>query len=146
MRGRCYGLSGLVPRTLGDRTVLPDPERRLPHRSPATGPSRAHRDSAGDVHGRCLADQPADATGPQPARTAGGSAIRKRRVAGSLCAEKEEAAQGGAAVEHRDAPDSATQRLLARKGDGEPGAKTLWLGMRDIAVFVQGLRFARMTL
>nr|WP_244160049.1 IS4 family transposase [Paracidovorax cattleyae] len=36
--------------------------------------------------------------------------------------------------------------FLGRKGDGQPGAKTLWLGMRDIAVFVQGLRFARMTL
>ena len=36
--------------------------------------------------------------------------------------------------------------FLGRKGDGEPGAKTLWLGMRDIAVFVQGLRFARQTL
>lgn len=33
--------------------------------------------------------------------------------------------------------------FFARKGDGEPGAKTLWLGLRDIAVFVQGLRFAR---
>ena len=27
--------------------------------------------------------------------------------------------------------------FLGRKGDGEPGAKTLWLGLRDIAVFVQ---------
>ena len=36
--------------------------------------------------------------------------------------------------------------FLGRKGDGEPGAKTLWLGMRDIAVFVQGLRLARQTL
>lgn len=36
--------------------------------------------------------------------------------------------------------------FLGRKGDGEPGAKTLWLGMRDIAVFVQGLRFARLAL
>lgn len=36
--------------------------------------------------------------------------------------------------------------FLGRKGDGEPGAKTLWLGMRDVAVFVQGLRFARMSL
>ena len=33
--------------------------------------------------------------------------------------------------------------FLCRKGDGEPGAKTLWLGLRDIAVFVQGARFAR---
>lgn len=36
--------------------------------------------------------------------------------------------------------------FVGRKGDGEPGAKTLWLGMRDVAVFVQGLRFARMAL
>jgi hypothetical protein len=34
--------------------------------------------------------------------------------------------------------------FLGRKGDGEPGAKTLWLGMRDIAIFVDGVRFARM--
>ena len=33
--------------------------------------------------------------------------------------------------------------FLGRRSDGEPGAKTLWLGMRDIAVFVQGLRYAR---
>jgi hypothetical protein len=33
--------------------------------------------------------------------------------------------------------------FLGRKSDGEPGAKTLWLGLRDIAVFVQGLRYAR---
>ena len=33
--------------------------------------------------------------------------------------------------------------FLARKGDGEPGAKTLWLGLREIAVFVRGIRFAR---
>ena len=36
--------------------------------------------------------------------------------------------------------------FLGRKGDDEPGAKTLWLSMRDVAVFVQGLRFARMAL
>ena len=36
--------------------------------------------------------------------------------------------------------------FLGRKGDGEPGAKTLWLGLRDIAVFVQGMRFARLQL
>ena len=33
--------------------------------------------------------------------------------------------------------------FLGRKGDGVPGAKTLWLGMRDLAVFVQGMRYAR---
>jgi hypothetical protein len=33
--------------------------------------------------------------------------------------------------------------FLGRKGDGEPGAKTLWLGLRDIAVFVDGMRAAR---
>ena len=33
--------------------------------------------------------------------------------------------------------------FLGRKGDGEPGAKTLWLGMRDLAVFVQSMRYAR---
>jgi hypothetical protein len=33
--------------------------------------------------------------------------------------------------------------FLARKGDGEPGAKTLWLGLREINTFVRGVHFAR---
>lgn len=33
--------------------------------------------------------------------------------------------------------------FLACKGDGEPGAKSIWLGMQDIATFVEGLRYAR---
>lgn len=28
--------------------------------------------------------------------------------------------------------------FLARKGDGEPGARTLWLGLQEIAIFVEG--------
>ena len=30
-----------------------------------------------------------------------------------------------------------------RKGNSEPGAKTLWLGLRDIAVFVDGIQADR---
>jgi hypothetical protein len=33
--------------------------------------------------------------------------------------------------------------FLARKGDGEPGVKSIWPGMQDMAVFVEGLRYAR---
>ena len=33
--------------------------------------------------------------------------------------------------------------FLGRKHDGEPGAKTIWLGMQEIAVFVEGARYAR---
>ena len=33
--------------------------------------------------------------------------------------------------------------FLARKGDGEPGAKTLWGGLREISTFVRGVQFAR---
>ena len=33
--------------------------------------------------------------------------------------------------------------FLGRKGDGEHGAKTLWLGLQEIAVFVEGARYAR---
>jgi len=36
--------------------------------------------------------------------------------------------------------------FLGRKHDGEPGAKTLWLGLRELAGFVQGLRLAKLTL
>jgi hypothetical protein len=33
--------------------------------------------------------------------------------------------------------------FLARKGDGEPGVKTIWLGMQRILDFVAGIRFSR---
>ena len=33
--------------------------------------------------------------------------------------------------------------FLARKSDGEPGAKAIWLGLHEIAVFVDGMRYAR---
>jgi hypothetical protein len=33
--------------------------------------------------------------------------------------------------------------FLARKGDGEPGVESIWPGMQDVAVFVEGLRYAR---
>lgn len=33
--------------------------------------------------------------------------------------------------------------FLARKSDGEPGAKTIWLGMQEVAAFVRGLQNMR---
>lgn len=33
--------------------------------------------------------------------------------------------------------------FLGRKGDGEPGARTLWLGLQEIAIFVEDARYAR---
>ena len=33
--------------------------------------------------------------------------------------------------------------FLARKGDGEPGVKTLWLGMQRVMDFAAGVRFMR---
>jgi IS4 transposase len=33
--------------------------------------------------------------------------------------------------------------FLARKGDGEPGVKTLWLGMQRVVDFAAGIKFAR---
>jgi hypothetical protein len=33
--------------------------------------------------------------------------------------------------------------FLGRKCDGEPGAKAIWLDLHDIAVFVEGARYAR---
>ena len=33
--------------------------------------------------------------------------------------------------------------FLGRKHDGEPEARTIWLGMQEIAVFVEGARYAR---
>jgi hypothetical protein len=45
--------------------------------------------------------------------------------------------------EHSDPLDCPALGFLGRKSDGEPGAKTLWMGMRNIAVFMQGSRYAR---
>ena len=33
--------------------------------------------------------------------------------------------------------------FLARTGDGEPGVKTIWLGMQRILDFAAGIRFSR---
>ena len=33
--------------------------------------------------------------------------------------------------------------FLARKGDGEPGVKTIWLGMQRIIDFAAGVRYTR---
>ncbi len=33
--------------------------------------------------------------------------------------------------------------FLWRKGDGEPGARTLWLGLQEITIFIEGARYAR---
>nr|MCH9826177.1 hypothetical protein [Gammaproteobacteria bacterium] len=33
--------------------------------------------------------------------------------------------------------------FLGRKSDGEPGVKTLWLGLQRVADFGIGLRYAR---
>ncbi|MGS0757232.1 IS4 family transposase, partial [Roseateles sp. GG27B] len=33
--------------------------------------------------------------------------------------------------------------FLARKSDGEPGVKTIWLGMQRVIDFTTGLRYVR---
>ena len=33
--------------------------------------------------------------------------------------------------------------FLARKGDGEPGVKTIWLGMQRVIDFAAGVHFSR---
>ncbi len=33
--------------------------------------------------------------------------------------------------------------FLDRKGDGEPGVKTIWQGLQQVTTFAQGLRWAR---
>jgi Transposase Tn5 dimerisation domain len=35
--------------------------------------------------------------------------------------------------------------FIGRKSDGEPGAKTIWLGLEKIGAFVEGMQFARET-
>ena len=33
--------------------------------------------------------------------------------------------------------------FLARKGDGEPGVKTIWIGLQRVTDFAAGVRFMR---
>jgi hypothetical protein len=33
--------------------------------------------------------------------------------------------------------------FLARKGDGEPGVKTIWLGLQRVVDFAAGIKFPR---
>lgn len=47
-------------------------------------------------------------------------------------------------------PPNTVVRLIAQRGgflgrtyDGEPKAKSMWLGMREIIVFVEGAHYAR---
>ena len=35
--------------------------------------------------------------------------------------------------------------FLARKGDGEPGVKTIWIGLQRVMDFASGVRFMRHT-
>ena len=35
--------------------------------------------------------------------------------------------------------------FLARQGDGEPGVKTLWIGLQRVTDFAAGLRFMRLS-
>ena len=35
------------------------------------------------------------------------------------------------------------QGFLGRKGDGEPGVKTIWLGLQRVMDFAAGIKFAR---
>lgn len=44
---------------------------------------------------------------------------------------------------HGDPVDCPAGGLSGQKEQWGAGGKTLWLGMRDIAVFVQGSRYAR---
>lgn len=55
---------------------------------------------------------------------------------------KKTGAQENASSERSDPADSAARVLWGKKGDGETEAKTLWLGLQDIAIFVEGLRYA----
>lgn len=41
------------------------------------------------------------------------------------------------------APPCDAGRLLARRGDGEPGVKTLWIGLQRVMNFATGVRFMR---
>ena len=64
-------------------------------------------------------------------------------MAGGLHPEQEGVAQNLTVAQRRGAAGCKMGGFLCRKGDCERGANTLWQGLRDIAVFVGVVRFAR---
>jgi hypothetical protein len=64
-------------------------------------------------------------------------------VASRVRAEQEEGAPSGAHGQHRDPFDRPARGVLGQEKRWGARAKTLWRGMRDVAVFVQGLRYGR---
>lgn len=83
-------------------------------------------------------------SGLESARFAGQHGGGGRRVACRLHPEQE-------AHPEAVAPLIMLLRLIAQRGGflvcrrdgGEPGAKTIWLGLQQVAVFVEGMRHAR---
>jgi len=74
---------------------------------------------------------------------AGGPAVRDRGVAGGVSAARQTGTQDAAAFSGGRASGGLTQSgLLGRKGDGEPGARTIWDGLEQIAVCVRSMKFA----
>lgn len=61
-------------------------------------------------------------------------------MAFSLYPEQEAAIENRPYGQYHHPTDCPVGGLLGRERAEEPGAKTLWFGMRDIAVFVQGSR------
>ena len=59
-------------------------------------------------------------------------------MASGVHPEQKARAQEDAHPQRSDPADSAARGL-----SGEPGAKTLWLGLQEIAIFVEGARYAR---
>lgn len=60
-----------------------------------------------------------------------------------LCSQQEAYPQEDASAARSDPADRAARGFLGRKSDGEPRAKTAWVALRDVAVFVNGMRAMR---
>ena len=136
-----------VPRALGDRDVLSCPQERLPHRGLAAGQRGQvgvrHGGVHGGVHGGGLVHRTADA--------AGRSCLD---LDAKLMFEPDEWRAAYILNDQKPPTKPPTLNevvcwvarlggLLARKSDGEPGVKTIWLSMQLVIDFSADIRYVR---
>jgi len=128
---------------MGDRDVLPRSEERLQGRSAPTLANRPGAAGSGVVHGGGVAHCPTDAFGPHLCRAGASLFFHADEIRGALLLAKKSRANTPVTLNQMIRLIASLGGFLGRKSDGEPGAKTLWIGMQrtmDAASTIQALR------
>jgi len=137
--GQRQRLSG----TPGDRALLPHPQERLPDRGPATGHDRQAAAHHRAVPDRCLAHCCPDAIRPHLSRFPADLFFHQDEWRAADFLNKQKPPADMPALNEVPRRVAMCGGFLGRKGDGEPGVKTIWLGLPRVTDCAIGLQFAR---